>query len=263
MREIPKSLYQYRPIAGGRLGHLKSLLLHRELYLSSASRFNDPFDAKVDIDFSGAKPQDWRRIFGRGLKRVRSDLSYSKRKVEVTKIMMRKLYEDPARLQAVIDEVQSHMNRVGVTCFSEVPDSILMWSHYAESHTGVCVEFDHADRKSVIAKALPVKYSSTYAPVKAFEDSHERQVELFLLTKSDCWSYEREWRICDFHGGVGVQKLPENAIRSIRLGCRIDSSAKEAILSWVRQLSTPLLVLQAKKSSTQYALDFEAIVDNL
>lgn len=150
------------------------------------------------------------------------------------------------------------MDQVGVACFSEVPDSILMWSHYAESHSGVCVEFDHADSKSVIARALPVRYASTYAPAKAFGDSQERQVELFLLTKSVCWSYEREWRICEFRG-PGVQRLPANAIRSIRLGSRIVASDKEMILSWVRQKSAKLQVLQAKKSSREYGLEFEAI----
>ena len=29
------------------------------------------------------------------------------------------------------------------TCFSKRNDSILMWSHYADSHKGVCFEFDY------------------------------------------------------------------------------------------------------------------------
>jgi Protein of unknown function (DUF2971) len=167
-RESPEYLYQYRPITGEKFGYLKRLLLNNELYLGSSARFNDPFDSKIDIDFSGARLQDWRRIFTKGVKRMQPNLSYSKRNEEVTKIMMRKLYQDPARRQAVIDDVQSHMHRVGVACFSEVPDSILMWSHYAESHSGVCVEFDRTNGKSVIARAMPVSYASTYAPVKVY-----------------------------------------------------------------------------------------------
>jgi hypothetical protein len=29
-----------------------------------------------------------------------------------------------------------------VYCLSEVCDSSLMWAHYADSHQGVCLEFD-------------------------------------------------------------------------------------------------------------------------
>jgi hypothetical protein len=29
-------------------------------------------------------------------------------------------------------------SKVGVMCISEVPDDILMWSHYADCHKGVC-----------------------------------------------------------------------------------------------------------------------------
>lgn len=32
-----------------------------------------------------------------------------------------------------------------VTCFSETNDNFLMWSHYASSHKGVCLEFDIVD----------------------------------------------------------------------------------------------------------------------
>jgi hypothetical protein len=257
LRGRPRSLYQYRPISGEKLGYLKSLLLGNELYLGSSARFNDPFDSKVDLDFSGAKPQDWREMFEKGVRLMQPGLSDSKLNAEVTKIMGRKHYQNPTRLQAVVADVQKNIHRVGVACFSEVPDSILMWSHYAESHSGVCVEFDNTDSKSVMAKALPVRYSSNYNAAKVFFDNEERQFELFLLTKSDCWSYEREWRICHFRGGVGVQELPVNAIRSIRLGCRIDSSVRETVLSWAKQRK--MLALQANKSSSHYGLELETI----
>jgi hypothetical protein len=44
---------------------------------------------------------------------------------------------------------------VGVLCFSEKYDNILMWSHYAKSHTGLCVEFS---RSQYLRFALKVQY---------------------------------------------------------------------------------------------------------
>ncbi len=34
---------------------------------------------------------------------------------------------------------------IGVICFSSNYDNILMWSHYANNHKGICIEFDLND----------------------------------------------------------------------------------------------------------------------
>lgn len=42
----------------------------------------------------------------------------------------------------IIDKVGDIFRHHLVTCFSESNDDTLMWSHYAEGHTGFCVEYD-------------------------------------------------------------------------------------------------------------------------
>lgn len=259
--DVPRSLYQYRSVEGKNLGYLKQLILSHELYLGSPAKFNDPFDSKVAVDFTGAKLEDWRRFFRSIVKNTQPKLSYSKREKEVTRIIRLKHYQSPERLQAVEHGLQSDVDKVGVACFSEVSDSILMWSHYAASHTGVCVEFGHTKANSIIALALPITYSADYAPIKAFADDTRRQVELVLLTKSDSWSYEREWRIVDFEAGVGARSLPATAIKSVILGCCIEPAVRSAILSCVFERMPKLLLFQAKKSNRHYGLEFELVED--
>lgn len=54
--------------------------------------------------------------------------------------------------------------RFGLLCFSEVWDSILLWSHYAEKHAGIVLGFDvSADR----SRFLPVDYVSLREIVRA------------------------------------------------------------------------------------------------
>lgn len=44
----------------------------------------------------------------------------------------RKMYEEPATVKAQFYSIFSEtMNRVGVACLSEINNSILLWSHYA------------------------------------------------------------------------------------------------------------------------------------
>ena len=48
-------------------------------------------------------------------------------------------------ISTVIDqeyqELQKTANRFRISCFAETPYSILMWSHYARSHQGFCIEY--------------------------------------------------------------------------------------------------------------------------
>ena len=42
--------------------------------------------------------------------------------------------------ESIIRELHTGMgDSIGVSCFSEKPDDMLMWSHYADSHKGFCV----------------------------------------------------------------------------------------------------------------------------
>ncbi len=213
--ELPEFLYQYRTLEGAGLTYLEQFLLRNELYLGSPARFNDPFDAKVNVDFSRATAQDWRRLFMGGLKKAQPNLSYQKREKEVTRIMKTGRYKDAASRNAFISHLQAEVDRLGIACFSEIPTNILMWSHYAASHTGVCVQFDHLNPNSLIATAQRVDYSDDYEPLRALLDDEVRQVEKVFLTKAGCWRYEREWRIIDIEQGVGVRKLPPSAVRGI------------------------------------------------
>lgn len=56
---------------------------------------------------------------------------------------------------------------MGITCFSSSSDIPLMWSHYANKHTGFVIEFD-LSKLSIqdaekLAILMPVKYSK-YRP---------------------------------------------------------------------------------------------------
>ena len=43
---------------------------------------------------------------------------------------------------------------IGVSCFIEKPNNMLMWSHYADKHTGICVEYDFSKMFSDEGKVI-------------------------------------------------------------------------------------------------------------
>ncbi|MBE7546548.1 MAG: DUF2971 domain-containing protein [Candidatus Kuenenia stuttgartiensis] len=125
-----------------------------------------------------------------------------------------------------IDEVSLEtairaMKQMGVLPFSEINDNILMWSHYSESHTGFCIEFERTDSNELgnWDYCMPVLYDDNLPTIKPIELGDKKVVSKILTTKSKLWSYEREWRIL-VNKGNQIHDLPGN-ITGIVFGCRM------------------------------------------
>lgn len=86
----------------------------------------------------------------------------------------------------------------GVISFTESYNNLLMWSHYADEHKGIVVEFDHDILNAHFNKRLDLN-----KPIERVLYNRERHETLpraispkrNLLTKSDDWIYEKEHRI--------------------------------------------------------------------
>ncbi len=124
---------------------------------------------------------------------------------------------------------------LGVYCFSEKRDNILMWAHYAKQHTGFCLEFDiDNDFFRPITCAIKVEYDTILPVLNILQLGNypKREIGRRLLTKADDWEYEQEWRIVETKKGPGIQNFPEDALSGVILGCRISPENKENVFSW-------------------------------
>ena len=93
-------------------------------------------------------------------------------------------------------ESEKLQQKVFVACFSERNNSMLMWSHYAEQHTGLCVGY----RLHELIKKyniFPVIYNNQMPQISDISNADEGILYKSILTKCEDWSYEKEWRIID------------------------------------------------------------------
>ena len=114
-------------------------------------------------------------------------------------------------LKQVLDKtINGFRDEALVSCFSEKKDSILMWSHYASSHRGVCLEFDFPEevafQKVIYSKKVPeIKIYKLMSHIFALRilGKEVKQLDTSLnfnetlapfYTKSKEWSYEKEVR---------------------------------------------------------------------
>lgn len=135
--------------------HIVDLLLTRRLYCPSPHELNDPLEGVLVISLlnppsSPTAGQSFERAF---------------------------------RFWSVVDQ---ELDRYRLCCFSESPESLLMWSHYGNGHSGICLELDLAGYED---KIVPVEYLADLAPLECASVGDQ------LRYKAQQWSYEKEYRL--------------------------------------------------------------------
>ena len=249
----PDALYKYCMFNE----YTEEIFTHNEIYFSSPEKFNDPFDSKPRLTCEGTMKERKRYLCKQYQKK------YPKRSKEeiLTDVEMEIITK--GRDEIVLNEAMEKSREIlrkklGICCFSEKRDNILMWAHYANQHTGFCLEFDiDNDFFKPITCAIKVEYDAIWPELNVMRlDSYpEGKVGKKLLIKANDWEYEQEWRIVDHKKGPGIQNFPENALSGVILGCRISQENKENVFRWCRKRNHPPTLYEAKEKQKEFGLD--------
>ncbi len=123
---------------------------------------------------------------------------------------------------------------IGILCFSKNWHNPLLWSHYAEKHTGCALGFEIPDDKAI--QIIYSKNRPLFKWAKMPIDPKQRQTFLDRLSKTKfiSWKYEEEYRLvyelstlkCE--GGFYFQEFDNNLIlKEVITGCNSQMSDKE------------------------------------
>lgn len=103
----------------------------------------------------------------------------------------------------------------------------LMWSHYADSHKGICIRYKFDPEINLEDKELLTFsnwYDVRYLHKIKIEDPKSVELRSLLATKNKCWEYENEVRLIDFdptcpdkYKQISIKK---SKIEAIFFGCR-------------------------------------------
>ena len=146
-------LYRYQPINKYTIENL----IHKKNWASNPIKFNDPFEFNLR---SG------------GL--INTEC---------------KLVDINEKELLIRNEIIKTLSSMGVVSYSESYDNILLWSHYAFNHQGMCLVFEVNDPKYL--HLFKVKYRKKIFNT-GFKNSSKNHA--LLYTKSKSWAYEKEHR---------------------------------------------------------------------
>ena len=251
------------------------------VYPSSPLYFNDPYDCEFCIHPDALLEILDRQTYIKILEEQFRQKPKEKKKILNTKnigsTIQQILRNHGVKLQKSLvnvlqDKLNSSMSEVKdsvrVVCLSEVYDSILMWSHYAQNHTGFCIEYDFEENNMFYKRLYPVKYTTDrYAISKAdMSHSNTRWIYKTICSKSDVWSYEKEWRIVTANfEKMGLKNLEgkyvfdlKTNIKAFYLGAKIAEKFKEEIIKFGK--NNNIHVYQMILSPNSYELNAQRII---
>lgn len=252
---------------------LRGILVDSNLWLASVSSFNDPFDLRARVTFDGDVLSQRKHLddFAK-----RQGLRFKARKDFVAKRMTRGV--SSVEFQRSYDRLR---RTFGVCCFAARPvgphapnggaRSILMWSHYADSHRGVCFQFHVPRSPGSLGMSLPVDYSEEFIRIDWLDRaSHERSLGPAFTRKASAWSYELERRIVLPSRADTLLPFHSSALRGVVLGCAATRRTELRLVALCRRriekgflpvkIFRALVVEGAYRLQAARAIDLERLV---
>lgn len=251
--------------------------------------FNDPFEFKPVVS-SLASKEEMDDIVDREIKGIieseLAKLPSNFRKALTEKqleSLTRKFYnENWPQIEKMFEEFGNSASAIfnnksneliGVLSLTEKYDNLLMWSHYAKSHTGFCIGFDSSanffNRKRSEKDEFYHLRKVTYTDERPIKRLTQLSGTDLLLIKSDSWCYEQEWRMCAVLGDsnyviekspypIHLFEFPKSIVKEVIVGANMKSDDMAKLVETVREDDSykNVAVKQAVVSRDKFELEF-------
>lgn len=205
-------LYKHVPFSDGSLCIIKD----GTLKFTPPSEFNDPFGCVYGITENHFQSSsELKRLF----ERHGWDSISPARRIDLarrSKFLQSKAMDDGSYFE-------NFYTKFGICCLNHNPLNILMWSHYADNHRGILIEFKfskkelNSDRTFQDFYPIPVVYSESL-PLISREDRYSENPTLIMqktvLTKAIDWGYEKEFRILKHGIESAINEYPSQRVLS-------------------------------------------------
>lgn len=232
---LSNTLCRYRAINDKSIDALRNDKL---FFSTPGESFNDPFDNLIYADPRKILYDIYKEIQLNMEDYIEQQKRANLKRAAFADLMYHGSHKDRI-LDEFIEECELHieqfkfdlLNNTRIICFSELYDSMLMWSHYADQHKGFALIFDKESIESATAYTnedklitkkpllMPVNYVEKQVNLTEDIENHlknyfmqkQRGISPFeenlsqhklrrtITEKSLDWGYEKEWRLIPRH----------------------------------------------------------------
>lgn len=244
-------------------------------------------------------PKNVKALFNKESIKIFGTLISSLENTEITEENLKSIAgfdEQLETLKKVILEMQNDkyipafkkfLSTMTISCFSASGwQNALMWSHYANSYAGFCVEYDFNKMTNFIGFVEKIKYSSTRPTISlkdvgisglqyvekedgtknaeiVYAETNLEKILEYITVKDTCWKYEEEWRIINIGEPNTPYFIEMPEIKSITFGVNIDYLCKQLLWDVCKERNIPCyeLVLDSENFSIDRKLLSEQDVE--
>lgn len=263
--------------------HADTTLRERRLLLAKVSDYNDPFEfahrfagkytlRQAEKDLSSLTDRE----VSLHIKTIKKNPIYAKLNEPSPRRALAKFFVVTGGRPLVDVPFQQNMadDYFRVCCFSKTnitPQSeILLWSHYANSHRGVRIEFELDENRYPLSV---VKYSSKRCAIRfSKEDDANHTNEILrrsMHTKSSAWSYEKEVRMIISKDSLAPPNpadqerifLPfdPSCVKSVDFGINCDAATIQSISMILKKDYPHAPTRKASHHHDYYAIVYQSI----
>lgn len=259
MAKLPEQIFKY--VNSARIDILENLLIR----FSQPSCFNDPFEMRFSVDghmpekLDAAQETVNQRMYRQfvlagGVKTYEEfrKIQNSHNQAAIDRLKSDLRYQ---RQEATTYAFNKWDTKVGILSLSAVEKNLLMWAHYADSHTGMLIEFDQnhfffnaanrTDAEFDFGMLTKVVYSKD-RPKDHVEKTSLLEIIPMLKTKSVEWIEEQEWRVYqllenrDEEKIIGIEtaylfKVPPDCIKRVVVGCNMDYPNRKRVVDAIKK----------------------------
>lgn len=151
--------------------------------------------------------------------------------------------------------LKSFDGKRGIICFSDNYQSPLMWGHYADKHSGICLGFEVSD-----THAIKVKYIADLLRFEKKVNLRLADAQDLLASKYKAWEYEREFRVFaslvkkQRDGGVFFEDFSEHIqLKEVILGSRCETKISD-VKNLLKSYDDIVYVKKARLAFTKFSV---------
>jgi hypothetical protein len=247
------------------------ILINKELWFGEPENQNDPNEGEFIMEGFNKKLTEKQRIHV--LREIFPDthedyfsMEHSPRNLNGNELI--KKYSDYMRTRL--------KSEFGICCFSKTYKQILLWSHYANSHEGLCFVFNKKDLIESLANRPwidhdDIEYKSEIIKVNVeVQNNGNRTLPGYhiLRRKQPEFDYEKEYRFISkdpFSKGIETRalKYEANALKAVVFGEKMNVEDKRIVVNIIASSSefSNVEIWISKKNNYSRENKFELIHD--
>lgn len=283
-----KLFYKYRSLKDGNDKCFTiTNLANNQLYFDYPINFNDPFDSRVYCFYEGTKEEFYEKT---EINIAKIDKKIYEDRNGIIKIDYGKLFSEDGKKNLHGD--LPYVFYPKVCCFSEECNDILMWSHYADYHKGICLCFKSVkvNNEHCLPIGTPnsqfanipfqrvIYHKNVPEPINLLDEDEDMKIKMHevLLEKLLFWNYEQEFRIILDQDSdkrllsedmfeKGIIKYQKENLQGIIFGMKIKYENAELVYNTVKEnyLDKGYMVkfYEAKEARYKYEVKVDEIKD--